>query len=47
MTVERERQIVDEKEAAEKLAASKQLAQPAPTAAVSPESEAAEPTIAQ
>ncbi|EGK84838.1 50S ribosomal protein L29 [Microcoleus vaginatus PCC 9802] len=47
MTVERERQIVAEKEAAEKLAASKQLAQPAPTAAVSQESEAAEPTIAQ
>ncbi|MEG4006550.1 50S ribosomal protein L29 [Microcoleus sp. Pol11C1] len=40
MTVERERQIVAEKEAAEKLAASKQVAQPAATAA-------AEPTIAQ
>ncbi|MEG4074321.1 50S ribosomal protein L29 [Microcoleus sp. Pol14C2] len=41
MTVERERQIVAEKEAAAaKLAASKQVAQPAPTAA-------AEPTIAQ
>ncbi|MEG4106279.1 50S ribosomal protein L29 [Microcoleus sp. N9_B2] len=47
MTVERERQIVAEKEAAEKLAASKQVAQPAATAAVSQESEAAEPTIAQ
>lgn len=40
MTVERERQIAAEKEAAEKLAASKQVAQPAATAA-------AEPTIAQ
>lgn len=40
MTVERERQIVAEKEAAEKSAASKQIAQPAATAA-------AEPTIAQ
>ncbi|MEG4083362.1 50S ribosomal protein L29 [Microcoleus sp. POL10_C6] len=48
MTVERERQIVAEKEVAEKLAAaSKQVAQPAATAAVSQESEAAEPTIAQ
>ncbi|MBD1883728.1 MULTISPECIES: 50S ribosomal protein L29 [Microcoleus] len=47
MTVERERQIVAEKEATEKLAASKQVAQPAPTPAVSQESEAAEPTIAQ
>ena len=47
MTVERERQIVAEKEAAEKLASSKQVAQPAPTPAVSQESEAAEPTIAQ
>lgn len=47
MTVERERQIAAEKEAAEKLAASKQVAQPAATAAVSQESEAAEPTIAQ
>ncbi|MGB7894136.1 MAG: 50S ribosomal protein L29 [Microcoleus sp.] len=47
MTVERERQIVAEKETAEKLAASKQVAQPAATAAVSQESEAAEPTIAQ
>jgi len=47
MTVERERQIVAEKEAAEKLAASQQVAQPAATAAVSQESEAAEPTIAQ
>ncbi|MEG5038428.1 MULTISPECIES: 50S ribosomal protein L29 [unclassified Microcoleus] len=47
MTVERERQIVAEKEAAEKLAASKQVAQPAPTSAGSQESEAAEPTIAQ
>ena len=40
MTVERERQIVAKKEAAAKLAASKEVAQPAPTAA-------AEPTIAQ
>ncbi|MEG4230755.1 50S ribosomal protein L29 [Microcoleus sp. Pol11C3] len=47
MTVERERQIAAEKEAAEKLAASKQVANPAATAAVSQESEAAEPTIAQ
>lgn len=39
MTVERERQIVAEKEAAQKLAASKQLEQPAATAA--------EQTIAQ
>ncbi|MEG3930654.1 MULTISPECIES: 50S ribosomal protein L29 [unclassified Microcoleus] len=47
MTVERERQIVAEKEAAAKSAAAKQVAQPAATAAVSQESEAAEPTIAQ
>ena len=39
MTVERERQIVAEKEAAQKLAASKQVEQPAATAA--------EQTIAQ
>ncbi|MBD1830765.1 50S ribosomal protein L29 [Microcoleus vaginatus GB1-A2] len=47
MTVERERQIAADAEAAEKSAAAKEAAQPAPTAAVSPESEAAEPTIAQ
>jgi large subunit ribosomal protein L29 len=47
MTVERERQIAADAEAAEKLAASKDAAQPAPAAAVSQESEAAEPTIAQ
>ena len=46
MTVERERQIAADAEVAEKLAASKEAAQPAP-AAVSQESEAAEPTIAQ
>lgn len=48
MTVERERQIAADAEAAEKLAASKDAAaQPAPAAAVSQESEAASPTIAQ
>ena len=47
MTVERERQIAADAEAAEKLAASKEAAQPAPTAAVSQESEAASPAIAQ
>lgn len=47
MTVERERQIAAEAEAAKQLVAAKEAAQPAPTAAVSQESEAAEPTIAQ
>jgi large subunit ribosomal protein L29 len=47
MTVERERQIAADAEAAKKLVAAKEAAQPAPTAAVSQESEAAEPTIAQ
>jgi large subunit ribosomal protein L29 len=48
MTVERERQIAADAEAAEKLAASKDAAaQPAPTAAVSQDSEAASPTIAE
>ncbi len=49
MTVERERQVVAEAQAtAEKLAAATAAAeQQAATAAVSPESEAAEPTIAE
>ncbi|MBW3584872.1 MAG: 50S ribosomal protein L29 [Cyanobacteria bacterium 0813] len=47
MTVERERQIAAEAEAAKQLVAAKEAAQPAPTAAISQESEAAEPTIAQ
>ena len=47
MTVERERQIAADAEAAQKLAASQEAAQPAPTATVSQESEAASPTIAQ
>jgi len=47
MTVERERQIAADAEAAEKLAASQEAAQPAPTATLSQESEAAEPTIAK
>lgn len=47
MTVERERQIAADAEAAKKLVAAKEAAQPAPTAAISQESEAAEPTIAQ
>lgn len=47
MTVERERQIAADAEAAQKLVAAKEAAQPAPTAAISQESEAAEPTIAQ
>lgn len=48
MTVERERQVVAEAQAtAEKLAAATAAEQQAATAAVSPESEAAEPTIAE
>ncbi|MEG3899493.1 MULTISPECIES: 50S ribosomal protein L29 [unclassified Microcoleus] len=48
MTVERQRQIAADAEAAEKLAASKEAGQQAATAAVSQESEAVEPTtIAQ
>lgn len=47
MTVERERQIAAEAEAAKQLVAAKEAAQPAPTAVISQESEAAEPTIAQ
>ena len=47
MTVERERQFAAEAEAAKTLAASQAAAEQAATAAVSQESEAAEPTIAQ
>ncbi len=47
MTVERERQFAAEAEAAKILAASQAAAEQAATAAVSQESEAAEPTIAQ
>ncbi len=46
MTVERERQLAAEAEAAKTLAASQAAAEQAATA-VSPESEAVEPTIAQ